>query len=1324
MPARKAGDDAVAPAVAVRLIGPFAVSVAGRVAGPWPRPTARRLCQLVLVSPGRRLSREAACEALFPSLAPEAAANALSKALSLARSVLGELGPAGAGLLCADRRHIWAAEESGFVVDLDAEEHALRRALSLPPGNERDGALLGAISHAGTVLEEEPEADWACRVRERLDYLRQEARLALARDRARGAGRSRPEEVIEAWLSCLETDPVCEEAASALMRIYAAQGRRALATATYERCRAALAELGLVASPALEEVRAVAGPDPLPPARPPAGSPAGRQREERRLVSVLFVELSSTDSAGSRTDPEDVRELVGAALAEVIAQVEALRGTVTSVSGHGLSALFGAPEAHEDDPERALRAALRILAAAAASASGSAGPSTSREPLSVRVAVETGTAIVGPIVGGERSDFGAIGEVVGEAAALQSVARAGSVLVGPATRAATEGIFDWGPSEEVATLPGRKPIVASYLVRPKPRPLAEPGRRRLAASAALAGREGELAELTAAVRDTVAGKGRIVVVVGEPGLGKTRLVAECRKRFMAWVGAGSGRLPLWLEGRCASYASATPYGAYQQLLCRFVGAQLEEGEAVVRPALERALHAVLGDRAAELGPLLARLLGLPAGADETRLARLAPEELQRATFSAVRSLISRLVERGPTVLALEDLHWADPTSLRLTGELARLVALGPLLVLATRRPEPDPGVSDLEAELGAELDRALRVLELEPIPPEAERNLARRLLGGEVADEVIEVVCEGVDGNPLFLEERVASLLETGRLERQGRVWRLGRGEAGPVPEALERLIRSRVDRFGPASREAILAATVLGEEFERSALASVSELDSGLDEAVDELVSGGLLALVRSSPEPAYRFRHVLIRDATYNGLMRSQRRQLHARAAWNIEASAAQPLEEVAAVLGHHYALAGERARAAHFLQLAGDNAARAFANEEAIASYRHALALLDEEPRGAAGALEDTGSAVQLRLALADVLALTGRRDEARELLHEGIDQLRGEDSLRSARLQYHLGILETSDHRYDEAIAAFDAADELIGPDPAGQAPERVRLWLEVQLNRVTVHYWRNEPELARPLLDAARPVVEERGGAAEVARFYNSLVMQQLRQRRYQVDAQMVADMRESVAAAHEAGDDSLVGWTTFCFGFLLLWFGDLDEAHLRLDDARQIAEDTGDVLLRARCLCYLNVTALRRHEVESVRRLAPEVSAAAVAADYPEYVAAATATQAWVAWRDGRPTDVVRAAETALALWATTVVSYSWYWLCLWPLLAVHLDAGHVEQAVVSARQLLAPAQQRLPDELDSLVASACGAFDSGDLVRARRLLAEALQLACEMRYA
>jgi hypothetical protein len=209
-----------------------------------------------------------------------------------------------------------------------------------------------------------------------------------------------------------------------------------------------------------------------------------------------------------------------------------------------------------------------------------------------------------------------------------------------------------------------------------------------------------------------------------------------------------------------------------------------------------------------------------------------------------------------------------------------------------------------------------------------------------------------------------------------------------------------------------------------------------------------------------------------------------------------------------------------------------------------------------------------------------------------------------------------------------------------------------------------------------------------------------------------------------VAAAHEAGDDSLVGWTTFCFGFLLLWFGDLDEAHLRLDDARQIAEDTGDVLLRARCLCYLNVTALRRHEVESVRRLAPEVSAAAVAADYPEYVAAATATQAWVAWRDGRPTDVVRAAETALALWATTVVSYSWYWLCLWPLLAVHLDAGHVEQAVVSARQLLAPAQQRLPDELDSLVASACGAFDSGDLVRARRLLAEALQLACEMRYA
>ena len=579
--------------------------------------------------------------------------------------------------------------------------------------------------------------------------------------------------------------------------------------------------------------------------------------------------------------------------------------------------------------------------------------------LSVRIGVESGTAVVGPMGDGDQVRYGAIGEVVGAAAALQSAAKPGTVLVGPSTRAAAEEIFDWGPNQDIGMSSGTHPLSGSYLVGAKPRSEAEAGRRRLAARATLVGRHAERAVLTEAVREAVAGKGGAVVLTGEPGIGKTRLVGECRKFFMGWVGAASGRLPLWLEGRCASYASSTPYGAYQQLLCRFIGAPLETGEAVLRPALGSAVRAVLG-KYSDLLPVLAHMMGMPPGPDGAHLGRMGPAELQHVTFAAVRSLLAKLVSHGPTVLALEDLHWSDPTSLRLTAELASLASSGPLLLVVTRRPEPDPGAGELEAAFGLCLGRRARVLDLGPIQRPDERALARSLLGGAITDHMLEAVCEGADGNPLFLEEKVASLLDTGILRRDGTGWRLGRDGSVPVPQALERLIRSRADRLSLPAREVLVAASVLSQAVERITLGVVSELDADLDDAIAEVISAGLIVEVPGQPEPRYRFRHALIGEATYGGLLRSQRRQLHARAAWDLEARSAGRLDEVAAVLGGHLAAAGQAERAAHYLELAGDRAARVFANDEAIDLYRQALAVIDGDDEGGTGVNEFSGHA----------------------------------------------------------------------------------------------------------------------------------------------------------------------------------------------------------------------------------------------------------------------------------------------------------------------------------------------------------------------------
>lgn len=1292
------------------LLGPFSITLREKSAGPWARPSAKRLLELVLVSRGRRLSREAVCEALFPNLGPEQAANALSKALSMARSALGALGESAHGLIGADRGHIWIEPECELEVDLDLVSKLLATGLELEPGTVRDDTLTRALSFPGLVLEDEPYEDWAQPPRDGLERSRQQARLALARDRARGFGRSQPESVIASYEACLAADATCEEAAAALMGIYAAQQRRAQVADTYERCRRALDELGLAPSPALYEIHASALREPAPPRRARTGAPGAPvlSREERKLVSMLFAELASPSPA-ARLDPEDLREVIGDALVEAISQVESLGGTVSSVSGSGLAALFGAPDAHEDDPERAVRAGYRIASGVRSSARG----------LTVRIGVESGPAVVGPIGGGGRVEYGAVGEVAALAAGLQSVARPGSVLVGPATRAATEDQFVWGPSDELAR-PGGKPLIAHYLERPKAGVRGHLTGRRRAGLAALVGREGELAAISESLRELISGQGGILVVTSEPGLGKTRLVSECRKRFMAWVGAGSGRLPLWLEGGGASYASSSLYGLYQQLLSAWIGVAPEEGEEVRRTALLRAMRVVFPGEEAPVGPL-AKMMGLGDIEETLRLSRLGPEELQRATFTALRSLISRLGAHGPTVLVLEDLHWADPTSIRLTEEIAGLVRGSPLLVVLTHRPEPDPGVAALEEALERDAGLRLRRVELAPLSEGEERDLARSFLGAEAPAEVVEAVRKGVEGNPLFLEERLSSLIETGAVFQDRQLWGLDPAVHAELPEALERLIRSRVDRLGPLAHDAVVAASVLGVEFAFSALKAVTDLDGRLEEVVAELCAAGLLAEVPRQAERAYRFRHALMQEATYKGLLRAQRRQLHARAAWSLEASSPDRLEEVAALLGHHYAAAGERHRAVHYFEVAGDHAVAAFAHEEAVSSYREALSILAEDPSGADF---NSKASVELRAKLAEVLWHTGRHGESREMFDEALRLVKPEDSPLAARLQVRLGQMEITAHSYDAAIAAFDAAEALLGDDPGGQDPARVDLWLELQLKgRAQLHYWRNELARGRTILEAARPVVETRGSVAQKKTFYDSLVLQQSRETRYRIDEAILANARAALAAAEEVCGEHDLAWSLFLTGFCLLWRGELAEAWEKLEMSLAIADRTGDGVLRSRSLCYLNVAALRSHDAGTVRRLAPEAMAAGAAAAFPEYVAAAKATLAWLAWQEERFEDVVALGEEALELWGATIVSYSWYWLCLWPMIAVRLRFGQIAEAVDASRQILAPPQQRFPDELESLLEAAVSAWEEDEPQVAGEKLAEALQLAVTLGY-
>jgi adenylate cyclase len=1313
-------------AVLVRLLGEFAISAGDRTAGPWPRPSARRLCALLLVSPGRRVTRDLACEELFPRLEPRAAARSLSKALSMARAALAELGEPGAALLGADLTHLWFSPE--IEVDADTQADVLRAGLAMPPGQGRDDTLVHGLAADGELLQDEPYADWADRARDSLNTLRQEARLVLARDRSKGAGRSGSADVTAAWLACLDHDPACEEAAGALIRGYLAEGRPEQAARVFERCRAALEQLGLRISPSLERIYASAtaarapapasqvraaspvpsSPVPLAAAGPAAPVKRSAAREERRPVTVLFAEVAAPAGLAGTLGLEALRDLVGGSLAMVIAQVEAFGGTVTSVSGRGLQAVFGAPEAHEDDPERAVRAAYRAVSATAAAATVAGGrAAAAAEALGLRIGVESGPAVVGPIGDGAKVEYAAFGDVVSVAAALQFAARPASVLVGPATRGATAHLFSWGPAEEVTMAADAKPTAATYLDAPLAR--AADRRPRLGGQAPLAGRQAELRMLDITLREAVAGRGQVIALTGEPGIGKTRLVQESRKRFIAWVGAGSGRRPLWVEGRCASYASATPYGLYRQLIASWIGVALDEPPARIRAALAAALTRLLGN--ANLLAPLASLMGLPELVPAATPGRTSPEEVQRQAFAAMRALIARFAAVAPTVLVLEDLHWADPTSLRLTAELAELAKGRRLLLIATSRPGPHS------------LPPA-REIRLRPLAVDAAETLATSLLG-KVGPQVLAAVLASADGNPLFLEERLAEMLEAGTLVEDQGTWRLREPANPPLPQLLERLVRSREDRLSPPAVDAIRAAAVLGTRFNDGLLAAMlGTTPDSLAPVLTELTASDLVHHAENSSS-AFLFRHALIQEATYLALLRAERRDLHARAARVIETAAAGRLPEVAAILGRHYAIAENAGRAVHYLELAGDHATEAFANDEAVASYREALAVT-------AGAGDEmAASAVHLNAKLANVLWRTARRDEARDAFHAALRLAsagpRPLDPVLRAHLHTRLGRLEMHMKRFAEAAAAFDAAEALLGVD-AGRVDTTDEAatdqWLEVMIDGwASMYSWCLQLDLALAVLERVRPVLEAHGSPARKTAFYRFWTLQKVLRNRLRIDDEDLASLRAAIAAAEHTGEerDKDVGYSTDFLGWALWLRGDLAAAAEVEAKALELAERIGETVLRDLALMTLTLIALRRHDTEAVRALLPRAYEATreVGAKFDGRLAANLSVAAWLAWQDGRSDEVLRLAAEIESLDLTNVGSAAMHgWICLFPVLAVRLAAGATAEAVAAARWIIDPSQQLLPADLTNVLAAACASWAEGDEARAAQHLTESLDVA------
>ena len=643
----------------------------------------------------------------------------------------------------------------------------------------------------------------------------------------------------------------------------------------------------------------------LPATPTPVPLAVGRDAE-RRPVAVMFCDLVGSTNLAMRLDAEDWRNLVNAYLEEASSAVTSFGGHVLKKLGDGLMALFGYPQAEENDAERAVRAALAIQRGLSEL---SARNTRSGEPeLAVRIGIDAGPVVVEP--GGE-----VYGDTPNIAARVQALAAPGAVMVTARVQRQVAGLFVAEDCGAHALKGAPEPMTLFRIVRAS-------GGRRFGARALtpLVGREEELDLLRRRWERAARGEGRFVQIVGEPGIGKSRLVAEFRLRL--------GETPhTWNEFSSSQLLRNTPLHPIAEWGRQQFGAEAP-GERRLAD-LENTLR-LIGFDASEYVPLLAPpLVDIPLA--EERAAKLAPEELRRRQLAALMAWVLAGARSQPVVLAVEDLHWADPTSLDLMQALVERGRTAPLFIIATARPEfraPWSLRSHHSVISLSPLDRA-------DVAQMVGELTARRALN----KEVVERVSERTGGVPLFVEEVTRLLLERGE-----------EGGAHVIPPTLQQSLAARLDRLGEA-REVAQVGAVLGRDFTYALLRVVGGADDpALQSALDRLADADLLVAEDTGPEANYRFKHALIQDAAYDSLLKSRRQALHRRAAEVLrdepERAAAEP-----EVIAHHFTEAGFDDHAIEWWARAGDQALRRSAFQEAIAHLSRAIAMADKAEGGRA-------------------------------------------------------------------------------------------------------------------------------------------------------------------------------------------------------------------------------------------------------------------------------------------------------------------------------------------------------------------------------------
>jgi class 3 adenylate cyclase/tetratricopeptide (TPR) repeat protein len=677
--------------------------------------------------------------------------------------------------------------------------------------------------------------------------------------------------------------------------------------------------------------------------------PARAIEGERRFATVLFADVARSTAIAEQLDPEDWAQIMNGAFGFMNAAVSRYGGTVSRLMGDAVLALFGAPIAHEDDAERAIRAGLQIQEAGMAYAQSV--KQRHDVDFDLRVGINTGTAVLAFVGDAIKSEYTALGDAANIAARLQSAAEPGTVLISADTYRLVRALFDFKP-RGVIEMKGKLAPVNSYeVVGVRAAPGSTRGLEGLASP--LVGREQEIGLLRDRLDALGDGIGSVVAVIGEAGLGKSRLIAELRHLR----DAKTGIQPIWRESRAISYGQSIPYYPWRQLGRQIVDATEMDGAAAVREKVAAWVKR-LGLQASDI-PFYETMLAVDTEESRFALASLSGEAVVNGVAGAVVNAIKSVMRADggmtPYVMVMDDLHWSDTATLELIAQVATLAAFEPLLIVCVLRPDRKAPSWQLVDRLQASLGGTFARIDLEPLDAaDSSELLGNLLLIEDLPESIRGQILERSEGNPFYLEEVLRSLIDGGQVVRENEHWRATRDilEA-TIPDTLAGVLSSRIDRLPDMTKRVAQTAAVIGRVFQHRVLESVCRAAPPLEriEHVEpHLAALSYEQLVRErarDPEREYIFKHALTCEAAYDLLLHSRRKDLHARAGTALETLFSDRRDEFAPMLAHHFAEAGDPQRTLSYSLIAASNARRLYASNEELEHRERILDALDRMP-----------------------------------------------------------------------------------------------------------------------------------------------------------------------------------------------------------------------------------------------------------------------------------------------------------------------------------------------------------------------------------------